>query len=106
MRPRTVGSALLRGEDGVTAPHVLDDLPKSTALALGPVAEHLDHDLLDPRHEVGGRAVVGRVLNRIGRDEFVAFVDGLDIGDDAKARLRALTPATYTGLASELVERP
>jgi adenylosuccinate lyase len=41
---------------------------------------------------------------RIGQSELVAFVDGLDIGDDAKSRLRALTPAEYTGLASELVE--
>lgn len=40
---------------------------------------------------------------RVGQAELVAFVDGLDIGEDAKARLRALTPATYTGLASELV---
>jgi adenylosuccinate lyase len=41
---------------------------------------------------------------RITRDELVAFVDGLDIGADAKARLRELTPATYTGLAAELVD--
>lgn len=41
---------------------------------------------------------------RVGQAELVAFVDGLDIGEDAKARLRALTPATYTGLASELVD--
>ena len=40
----------------------------------------------------------------VGQAELVAFVDGLDIGEDAKARLRALTPATYTGLASELVD--
>ncbi|RFA17208.1 adenylosuccinate lyase [Subtercola boreus] len=41
---------------------------------------------------------------RIGQAELVAFVSGLDIGADAKARLVALTPATYTGLASELVD--
>ena len=41
---------------------------------------------------------------RVGRDELVAFVDALDIGDDAKARLRELTPATYLGLASRLVD--
>jgi adenylosuccinate lyase len=33
-----------------------------------------------------------------------AFVDALDIGAEAKARLAALTPATYTGLASDLVD--
>jgi len=40
---------------------------------------------------------------RVGQVELVEFIDGLDIGDDAKARLRTLTPAGYAGLASELV---
>jgi adenylosuccinate lyase len=42
--------------------------------------------------------------HRIGQADLVAFVDGLDIGADAKARLKALTPAGYAGLASELVD--
>ncbi|NQX34855.1 adenylosuccinate lyase [Herbiconiux sp. VKM Ac-2851] len=41
---------------------------------------------------------------RIGQAELVAFVEGLDIGAEAKARLVALTPAGYTGLASALVD--
>jgi len=41
---------------------------------------------------------------RIGQAELVEFVDALDIGAEAKARLRALTPADYSGLASELVD--
>ena len=41
---------------------------------------------------------------RVGRSELVAFVQALDIGDEAKARLVALTPARYAGLASELVD--
>ena len=41
---------------------------------------------------------------RVGQAELVAFIDGLDIGDEAKARLRVLTPGTYTGLASQLVD--
>jgi adenylosuccinate lyase len=40
---------------------------------------------------------------RIGQRELVEFIDKLDIGADAKSRLRALTPRTYVGLASELV---
>ena len=40
---------------------------------------------------------------RIGQTELVEFIDALDIGDDAKTRLRTLTPAGYVGLASELV---
>ena len=41
---------------------------------------------------------------RIGQKELVAFIDGLDIGANAKKRLRELTPNTYVGLASELVD--
>jgi adenylosuccinate lyase len=41
---------------------------------------------------------------RVGAAEMAAFVGGLDIGEAAKARLLALTPATYTGLASAVVD--
>ena len=41
---------------------------------------------------------------RVDREGLAAFIDTLDIGEDAKARLLELTPAGYTGLASELVE--
>ncbi len=41
---------------------------------------------------------------RVGAAELAEFVEGLDIGDAAKRRLLALTPATYTGLASRLVD--
>jgi adenylosuccinate lyase len=41
---------------------------------------------------------------RIGRDDLVAFVEKLDIGQAAKQRLLELTPATYVGLASTLVD--
>ena len=37
-------------------------------------------------------------------DTLAKFVNTLDISDEAKARLLALTPATYTGLASKLVD--
>src|SRR5487761_2061833 len=40
---------------------------------------------------------------KVGRDEVRAFVSGLGLPADAEARLLALTPATYTGLAPELV---
>jgi adenylosuccinate lyase len=41
---------------------------------------------------------------RIGQAELVEFVDGLDIGDEAKARLKELTPGGYAGLADSLVD--
>jgi len=41
---------------------------------------------------------------RVGPAELRAFVEGLDIGAAAKARLIALSPETYVGLASPLVD--
>ncbi|MFS0795502.1 adenylosuccinate lyase [Microbacterium sp. 1P10AE] len=41
---------------------------------------------------------------RVGAPELAEFVRGLDIGDAAKERLLALTPATYAGLASWVVD--
>ena len=40
---------------------------------------------------------------RINQTDLVAFVETLEIGDDAKQRLLNLTPAGYAGMASELV---
>jgi len=42
---------------------------------------------------------------RIGHDDLIAFINGLDISKDAKQRLIALRPNTYTGLAAELTKR-
>ncbi len=41
---------------------------------------------------------------RVGAADLADFVRGLDIGAEAKERLLALTPATYDGLASKLVD--
>jgi len=41
---------------------------------------------------------------RVGASQLAEFVEGLDIGDAAKQRLLALTPAGYTGLAARLVD--
>jgi adenylosuccinate lyase len=41
---------------------------------------------------------------RVGATELAEFVRGLDIGDAAKERLLALSPATYTGLAAAVVD--
>lgn len=38
-------------------------------------------------------------------EDLTAFIDGLDIHAELKARLRALTPENYTGLASRLAQR-
>ncbi len=39
------------------------------------------------------------------RDSLHAFIDGLALPADAKARLKALTPSTYVGRAAELAKR-
>jgi adenylosuccinate lyase len=40
---------------------------------------------------------------RVTAEDLAAFVSGLDISDEAKARLAALTPATYVGDSAALV---
>jgi adenylosuccinate lyase len=42
---------------------------------------------------------------RIGHDDLIAFINGLDISKEAKQRLIALRPGNYTGLASELTKK-
>jgi adenylosuccinate lyase len=42
---------------------------------------------------------------RLERAALAAFVKALDIPEEAKKRLLALTPAKYTGLAGELARR-
>ncbi|MEO8509399.1 MAG: adenylosuccinate lyase, partial [Betaproteobacteria bacterium] len=39
------------------------------------------------------------------RESLHAFIDGLAVPPEAKARLKAMTPATYVGLAAELAQR-
>ena len=41
---------------------------------------------------------------RISQADLIAFVEKLNIGDEAKQRLLALTPAGYAGLADQLVD--
>ena len=41
---------------------------------------------------------------RVGQAELVEFVNGLDLSPEAKARLAALTPQSYAGLASGLID--
>jgi adenylosuccinate lyase len=41
----------------------------------------------------------------ITRESLHAFIDGLALPADAKARLKALTPARYTGIAASLAQR-
>jgi adenylosuccinate lyase len=42
---------------------------------------------------------------RVSGETMLRFIDGLEIPAEARERLRALTPAAYTGLARELAEQ-
>ncbi|MGV8876123.1 MAG: adenylosuccinate lyase [Rhodoglobus sp.] len=103
----------------------LDNIQRGlTEIALDPVALEAD---LDRNWEILGEAIqtviraevtAGRssisdpyaILKELTRGKRITasdlreFIAGLDIGADAKARLQALTPATYVGLASALVD--
>ncbi len=41
----------------------------------------------------------------VGMADLAVFIDGLDIDPELKAKLRALTPESYTGLASRLAQQ-
>jgi adenylosuccinate lyase len=41
----------------------------------------------------------------ITRESLQTFIEGLALPEDAKARLKSLSPATYTGLAAALAKR-
>ena len=41
----------------------------------------------------------------VTREALRRFIEGLELPDEARARLRALTPSTYTGLAAALAKR-
>jgi adenylosuccinate lyase len=42
---------------------------------------------------------------RIGGEDLITFVNGLDLQQEAKDRLLALKPQTYVGVASDLAAR-
>jgi len=44
-------------------------------------------------------------VSGITRENLHAFIDSLPIPPEARARLKALTPATYVGLAGDLAKR-
>jgi adenylosuccinate lyase len=56
---------------------------------------------VDNPYELLKELTRGKKLTAQDLDE---FIDALDLSAEGKARLRALTPSTYTGLASRLVE--
>ncbi len=94
----------------------LDPVPEAMAADLDANWEILAEPIQSAMRALGARGVAGMENpyerlkeltrgRRIGRDDIVAFVRGLGLPADVEERLAALTPATYTGLASTLVDR-
>jgi adenylosuccinate lyase len=42
---------------------------------------------------------------QVTMEDFATFIDGLEIGPEIKARLKALRPQNYTGLAGKLARK-
>jgi adenylosuccinate lyase len=41
---------------------------------------------------------------KIDRQTMIAFIDGLELQDDDKQRLKQMSPASYTGIAAKIVD--
>ncbi len=98
-----------RGLDG------LDAMPEAMAADLDENWEVLGEPIQSTMRALGARGVPGMEEpyerlkeltrgRRIGQAELVAFVTGLGLPGDEEARLAALTPAAYVGLAPRLVD--
>jgi len=60
------------------------------------------HGIANPYEQL---KALTRGKSGITRESLHAFIEGLDLPADAKARLKALTPATYVGIAPALAAR-
>jgi len=96
--------ACLRGLDKLEVNHgpLADDLDANWEVLAEPIQTVMRRYGVENPYEQLKALTRGK---RITAAELVAFVDGLSIPDEAKARLRALTPAAYLGKAVELARR-
>ena len=76
-----------------------DDLDKAWEGLAEPVQTVMRFHGIADSYEQLKELTRGRDIDRVSLHR---FIDGLTIPDDAKATLKSLTPATYTGLASGL----
>jgi adenylosuccinate lyase len=95
------------GEIAVDRAALLDDLDRNWEILGEAIQTVIRAEVTAGRSSIADPYALLKELTRgkrIGATELRAFVDGLDIGAEAKARLAALTPADYTGLADRLVD--
>ncbi|BDZ48376.1 adenylosuccinate lyase [Frondihabitans sucicola] len=94
------------GEISINSSAMADDLDRNWEVLGEAIQTVIRAEITAGRSQISDPYAMLKELtrgHRVGQAELVAFVEGLDIGDEAKARLVALTPATYVGLAPELV---
>jgi adenylosuccinate lyase len=94
------------GEISINSGAMADDLDHNWEVLGEAIQTVIRAEITAGRSQISDPYAMLKELTRghkVGQAELVAFVEGLDIGDEAKARLVALTPATYVGLAPELV---
>jgi adenylosuccinate lyase len=101
---------LLRGlsEISLARPVLLDDLDGNWEVLAEAIQTVVRAEVTAGRSQISDPYALLKELTRgrrVGAAELAEFVRGLDIGDAAKERLLALTPATYVGLAESLVDR-
>ncbi len=90
--------SLLRGlgKLALNAPRLAADLDDNWEVLAEPIQTVMRRHGIEAPYEKLKELTRGR---RLDREAMVAFVDSLDLPDDAKAGLRALTPADYLGNA-------
>jgi adenylosuccinate lyase len=87
----------------VDAGAIAADLDASWEVLAEPIQTVMRRHGIDAPYEKLKALTRGRT--GITRETLHAFIDGLALPDDAKARLKALTPAGYVGLAARLAAR-
>ncbi|MFC7139471.1 adenylosuccinate lyase [Halosimplex aquaticum] len=78
-----------------------DDLESTPEIVGEAVQTILRREGFDDAYEHVKKATRGR---DVSMEDFAAMIDDLDVSEDVREELHALTPAGYTGVASELVD--
>jgi adenylosuccinate lyase len=99
---------LLRGlgEISLSEQVLLDDLDGNWEVLAEAIQTVVRAEIVAGRSSISDPYALLKDLTRgrrVGAADLAEFVRGLDVGDAAKDRLLALTPAGYTGLAADLV---
>lgn len=87
------------GKLEVNAERLAEDLDANWEVLAEPIQTVMRRHGIEKPYEKLKELTRGR---SIGPTELAAFIDGLELPDEAKQQLRAMTPATYIGRAAEL----